>query len=159
MAFFDGIVAVGAFIGMKAIDEYVLPLMMQALADPEEAVVARVIASLSSLTSLALLPRLRLWDVFAVVQGFLYHPNAWIRQGAAGFVAAAARHLSQSDVWCILYPSVRTALRADVLALDEESILSALVPPVSFTLLQTLFATCVATNLHHAALTRHIAAG
>ncbi|WOO86061.1 Phosphoinositide 3-kinase regulatory subunit 4 [Vanrija pseudolonga] len=136
LAFFDGIVAVGAFIGIKAIDEYVLPLMMQALADPEEAVVARVIGSLSSLTSLGLLPRLRLWDVFAVVQGFLYHPNAWIRQGAAGFVAAAARHLSQTDVWCILYPSVRTALRADVLALDEESILSALVPPLSRATLQ-----------------------
>jgi phosphoinositide-3-kinase regulatory subunit 4 len=32
MAFFDGIVGVGAFIGMKAIEEYVLPLMLQALA-------------------------------------------------------------------------------------------------------------------------------
>ncbi|TXT04392.1 hypothetical protein VHUM_04159 [Vanrija humicola] len=136
LAFFDGIVAVGAFIGIKAIDEYVLPLMMQALADPEEAVVARVIGSLSSLTSLGLLPRLRLWDVFSVVQGFLYHPNTWIRQGAAGFVAAAARNLPQSDVWCILYPSVRTALRADVLTLDEASILSALVPPLSRATLQ-----------------------
>jgi phosphoinositide-3-kinase regulatory subunit 4 len=32
LAFFDGIVGVGAFIGMKAIEEYVLPLMVQALA-------------------------------------------------------------------------------------------------------------------------------
>lgn len=32
LAFFDGIVAVGAFIGIRAIDEYVLPLMLQALA-------------------------------------------------------------------------------------------------------------------------------
>lgn len=32
MAFFDGIVGVGAFIGIRAIEEYVLPLMLQALA-------------------------------------------------------------------------------------------------------------------------------
>jgi phosphoinositide-3-kinase regulatory subunit 4 len=32
LAFFDGIVGVGAFIGIRAIEEYVLPLMLQALA-------------------------------------------------------------------------------------------------------------------------------
>jgi len=50
-------------------------------ADAEEAVVARVISSLTSLASLGLLPRMRLWDVFFIVRGFLCHPNAWIRQG------------------------------------------------------------------------------
>lgn len=32
LAFFDGIVGVGAFIGLRAVEEYVLPLMFQALA-------------------------------------------------------------------------------------------------------------------------------
>ena len=32
LAFFDGIVGVGAFIGIRAVEEYVLPLMLQALA-------------------------------------------------------------------------------------------------------------------------------
>ena len=96
LAFFDGIVDVGAFIGIKAVEEYVLPLMLQALAgkclpqeklgdslfaDSEEAVVARVIASLTNLTSVGLLPRIKLWDVFFAVRGFLCHPNSWIRQG------------------------------------------------------------------------------
>lgn len=98
--------------------------------DPEEAVVARVISSLSSLTSLGLLPRMRLWDVFSVVHGFLYHPDSWIRQAAVGFVAAAARNLPASDVWCILYPTIRSALRSDIVTLDEDSILGALVAPV-----------------------------
>lgn len=73
---------------------------------------------------------MRLWDVFFSVQGFLYHPNSWIRQNAAGFVAAAARNLQPADVWCILYPSVRTTLRSDIVSLDEDSILGALLPPV-----------------------------
>jgi phosphoinositide-3-kinase regulatory subunit 4 len=49
--------------------------------DPEEAVVARVVLALTSLASLGLLPRMRLWDVFFAVRGFLCHPNSFIRQG------------------------------------------------------------------------------
>lgn len=113
-------------------------------ADAEEAVVARVISSLTSLASLGLLPRMRLWDVFFIVRGFLCHPNAWIRQGewslqeggqrlmqgTAGFIAAAARNLSQADVWCILYPSLRTLLHSDILEMDEEGIMVAVISPV-----------------------------
>ena len=106
-----------------------------------------MISSLTSLASLGLLPRIGLWDVFFAVRGFLCHSNSWIRQGdsqspffrfiadihkgTAGFVAAAARNLPPSDVWCILYPSVRTMLHADVLELDDDSIMAALVAPVS----------------------------
>ncbi|WWC85771.1 uncharacterized protein L201_000637 [Kwoniella dendrophila CBS 6074] len=131
LAFFDGIVGVGAFIGVRAIEEYVLPLMLQSLADPEEAVVARVIGSMTSLTSLGLLARMRLWDVFMAVKGFLVHPNLWIRQGTAGFIAAAARNLPPTDVWSILYPSIRSMLHSDIQQLDETSLLSALLPPLS----------------------------
>lgn len=92
---------------------------------------ARVIASLSSLASLGLLKRMYLWDVYNRVLGFLYHPNTWIRQSTAGFIAAAARNLPTSDVWCILYPSLRSSLRSDIVTLDEDSILNALSPPVS----------------------------
>ncbi|KAK4685355.1 phosphoinositide-3-kinase, regulatory subunit 4, partial [Tremellales sp. Uapishka_1] len=83
LAFFDGIVGVGAFIGIRAIEEYVLPLMLQALA------------------------------------------------GTAGFVASAARNLPPSDVWCILYPSVRTLLHSDVLEMEEAALLLAMVSPLS----------------------------
>lgn len=81
LAFFDGIVGVGAFIGLRAVEEYVLPLMLQALADTEEAVVAKVITSFTSLANLGLLSRMKLWDVFASVRGFVCHPDSWIRQG------------------------------------------------------------------------------
>ncbi|EIW67963.1 hypothetical protein TREMEDRAFT_44965 [Tremella mesenterica DSM 1558] len=136
LGFFDCIVGVGAFIGIRAIEEYVLPLMSQALADPEEAVVTAVIVSLTSLSSLGLLTRVKLWDICGTIRGFLVHPNAWIRQGTVGFIAAAARNLPPSDVWYMFYPAVRTMLQTDVLELDVESILAALVPPLSRASLQ-----------------------
>lgn len=92
---------------------------------------ARVIASLTTLAALGSLPRMRLWDVFFALRGLTLHPNSWIRQGSAGFIAATARHLPKTDVWCILYPLLRPLLAADVLELDESSILSALIPPLS----------------------------
>ena len=50
--------------------------------------------------------------------------------GAVGFIAAAARNLPTSDVWCIMYPTVRSLLYADVLELDEMTIMAALLEPV-----------------------------
>lgn len=50
--------------------------------------------------------------------------------GAAAFIAAAAKHLPSSDVWCILYPSLRHFLRSDVKVIDEQSLLTAMKPPV-----------------------------
>ncbi|OCF39322.1 VPS15 protein kinase [Kwoniella heveanensis CBS 569] len=131
IAFFDGIVDVGAFIGVRAIEEYALPLVLQSLADSEEAVIARVILSLTSLATLGLLSRMRLWDIFATVRGFLCHPNIWIRQGTAGLIAATARNLPQTDVWCILYPDLRPLLHSDIKEMDAQSLLAAVLPPLS----------------------------
>ncbi|KAF9007713.1 hypothetical protein BDZ89DRAFT_1144434 [Hymenopellis radicata] len=62
--------------------------------------------------------------------GFLYHPNVWVRQGVASFIASAAKHLPESDVWCIVYPSLRHFLRSDISTIDEQSLLAAMKPPV-----------------------------
>ncbi len=53
-----------------------------------------------------------------------------ISEAAAAFIASAAKHLPPSDVWCILYPSLRHLLRSDVRDVDERSLLIALKPPV-----------------------------
>lgn len=119
--------------------------------DVEETVVAKVLSALTSLCELGLFQKMRIWELMSHTLGFLYHPNVWIRQGerllslcmacivilltgAAAFIAAAAKHLPPSDVWCILYPSLRHFLRSDVKAIDEQNLLAVMKPPVrSFT--------------------------
>ncbi|OBZ66825.1 putative serine/threonine-protein kinase VPS15 [Grifola frondosa] len=130
-AFFDSIVDVAACAGGRSLEEYILPLMIQALSDVEESVVAKVLASLTSLCELGLFQKMRIWELMSATLGFLYHPNIWIRQGAAAFIASAAKHLPPSDVWCILYPSLKHFLRSDVRDVDEASLLSALKHPLS----------------------------
>lgn len=53
------------------------------------------------------------------------------RSGAAAFIASAAKHLPPSDVWCILYPSLKHFLRSDVRDVDEKSLLLAMKYPLS----------------------------
>ncbi|KAH7910911.1 hypothetical protein BJ138DRAFT_1126480 [Hygrophoropsis aurantiaca] len=130
-AFFESIVDVAACAGGRSLDEYILPLMIQALSDVEETVIARVLAALTSLCEVGLFQKMRIWELMSATLGFFYHPNVWIRQGAAAFIASAAKRLPMSDVWCILYPSLRHLLRSDIKDIDEQSLLTAMKPPLS----------------------------
>ncbi|KII91699.1 hypothetical protein PLICRDRAFT_51832 [Plicaturopsis crispa FD-325 SS-3] len=130
-AFFESIVDVAACAGGRSLEEYILPLMIQALSDVEETVVAKVLAALTSLCELGLFQKMRIWELMSATLGFLYHPNVWIRQGAAAFIAAAAKHLPSSDVWCILYPSLRHLLKSDLAVIDEQKLLIAMKGPLS----------------------------
>ncbi|KAF9516566.1 hypothetical protein BS47DRAFT_1371689 [Hydnum rufescens UP504] len=127
-AFFDSIVAVAACVGSRSLEEYILPLMIQALSDMEETVVAKVLNSLTSLAELGLFEKLRIWELMSAATGFLYHPNIWIREGAAAFISSSAKHLPVTDVWCILYPSLRPLLRSDIRAISEQSLLMTVKP-------------------------------
>lgn len=91
---------------------------------------------------------MRLWELMGATLGFLYHPNIWIRQstsfqlgghpslqlsslpGAAAFLASASKHLPSSDVWCILYPSLRHLLRSEIREIDEVTLLTTMKSPV-----------------------------
>ncbi|KAF8153240.1 hypothetical protein B0H34DRAFT_820167 [Crassisporium funariophilum] len=129
-AFFESIVDVAACAGGRSLEEYILPLMVQALSDVEESVVAKVLSALTSLCELGLFQKMRIWELMSATLGFIYHPNIWIRQGAAAFITSAGQHLPPSDIWCILYPSLRHFLKSDVVTIDEYSLLNAMKPPL-----------------------------
>lgn len=100
---------------------------------------------------------MRIWELMSATLPFLYHSNIWIRQGtvnpsivvwwefadartgAVAFLTSAAEHLPPSDIWCILYPSLRHYLTSDVAEIDAASVLRALKPPVSFPLVSMNF--------------------
>ena len=97
-AFFESIVDVAACAGGRSLEEYILPLMVQALSgtayvaltisvltsfvDVEESIVAKVLSALTSLCELGLFQKMRIWELMSATLGFIYHPNIWIRQGA-----------------------------------------------------------------------------
>lgn len=99
-------VGVAAVVGAKALEEYVLPLIVLSLAgwsfclfpsrklasgttdylsrrvlDPEEFVTVKVLETLTTLASRRLLAKSKTWELVQASTGFLCHPNIWIREG------------------------------------------------------------------------------
>lgn len=80
-AFFESIVGVAMFVGGRSLEEYILPLSLQALTDSEEFVVERVLGSLTSLAELGLLRKPKLKALAGTIIPLMCHPNAWVRYG------------------------------------------------------------------------------
>ncbi|GAA5934969.1 ubiquitin-binding serine/threonine protein kinase VPS15 [Sporobolomyces koalae] len=119
----DICVGVAEVVGAKALEEYVLPLIVLSLADPEEFVTVRTLETLTVLVQQRLLAKAKVWDLVQTTSGFLCHPNIWIREGTATFLATVSTLLQQTDRWCIFYPIVKRLLRADVKEVSALSLL------------------------------------
>ncbi|KAI9852318.1 MAG: Serine/threonine-protein kinase [Thelocarpon superellum] len=130
-AFFETIVGVAAFVGSISLEEYILPLMLQALTDPEEFVVEKVIRSLASMAELGLFQRLTLWELLDVVARFTMHPNIWIREAAASFIAAATGYLSPADQRSVMAPLLQPYLKTCLRTYSEAQLLDTLKKPLS----------------------------
>lgn len=132
-AFFETIVGIGAFMGSVSLEEFILPLMIQALTDTEEFVVQGALHSLAQLAGLGLLSKSRLWELVDVVARFSMHPNIWVRESAANFLSAAATYLSPADVKCILLPMLSPFLKTTIMPTDftELVLLDTLKKPLS----------------------------
>ncbi|KIW00464.1 hypothetical protein, variant [Verruconis gallopava] len=129
-AFFETIVGVATYVGGAPLEEYILPLMVQAMTDPEETVVERVLRSFSTIAQLGLFQRSTLWELTDIVARFTMHPNSCIREAATFFIASAARFLSVADRHGIVFPLIRVYLKTLPPELEELSLLDALKKPL-----------------------------
>ncbi|MBW0474452.1 hypothetical protein O181_014167 [Austropuccinia psidii MF-1] len=129
-AFFEHLVDIVKETGPFSVEEYILPMMMQALADSEEFVSVRVINALIEIVKRELLSEHKLWELIAAVMVVLSHPNSWIRRASAQLIVTVSQVLRTTDVWCILYPALRKFLRCDIEVLNEWSILTNLEAPI-----------------------------
>jgi phosphoinositide-3-kinase regulatory subunit 4 len=130
-AFFETIVGVATFLGGTSLEEFILPLMVQALTDSEEFVVQSVIHSFANMAELGLFQRSKIWELVDVVGRFTMHPNVWIREAAAMFLSASTLFLSSADNECIVLPLIRPYLKTSINDFSELSLLDNLKKPLS----------------------------
>jgi phosphoinositide-3-kinase regulatory subunit 4 len=129
-AFFETIVGVATFLGGTSLEEFILPLMVQALTDPEEFVVEKVLRSLANMAELGLFQRSKTWELVDVVGRFTMHPNIWIREAAAMFLSSATIFLSSADNQCIVLPLIRPYLKTAISDFSELDLLDMLKKPL-----------------------------
>ncbi|RKF83502.1 Serine/threonine-protein kinase ppk19 [Golovinomyces cichoracearum] len=130
-AFFETIVGVASFLGGSNLEEFILPLMVQALTDPEEFVVKSVLQSLADMAKLGLFQRSKLWRLIDMVARFCMHPNIWIKEAATMFVSSATQYLSMADCQCIVLPLIRPYLKSWIKDFTELGLLDNLKRPLS----------------------------
>lgn len=135
-AFFDNIVGVATYLGGTSLEEFILPLMVQALSDAEEFVVERVLRSLASMAELGLFQRSTTWELVDIIGRFTMHPNYWIRESAAMFLSASTKFLSKADNYCIILPLIRPYLKSAVRDFSELELLDNLKRPLSRSVLE-----------------------
>lgn len=130
-SFFETIVGVAVYVGSTNLEEFILPLMAQALIDPEDSVVEKVLRSLATMAKLGLLQRSRTWEVVDLVARFVIHPNTWIREAATDFLSASTSHLTAADCECIMKPLIQPYLKIAPRSFSETDLLDALKEPLS----------------------------
>ena len=130
-AFFRSIVGVASFLGGPSLEEFILPLMVQALTDPEDFVVHEVLSSFASMAELGLFQRSTTWEMVDIVARFMIHPNIWVSEAAVHFVVASTRYISLADRHCIISPLIQPYLKSAVVDFTEASLLDALKKPIA----------------------------
>lgn len=137
-AFFEAVVGVAAYVGSTSLEEFILPLMVQSMTDPEEFVVERVLRSLGSMAKLGLFQRSTTWDLLHIAVRFFIHPSIWVREAAVHFVVACTEFLSAADKHSIITPLIRPFLKTNIMDISEDQILDALKKPLPKTLYDML---------------------
>lgn len=131
-AFFDTIVGISAFLGSNTLEKFMLPLMVQAITDPEEHVVQGALHSLAELANLGLLTKPTYLELVGIIGRFTMHPNVWIRESAAEFISAGTRFLSPAYLRVQVLPQLTPYLKPHRLpAFSELGLLEALQKPLS----------------------------
>lgn len=138
-AFFEAVVGVAAYVGSTSLEQYILPLMIQSMTEPEEFVVEKVIRSVAAMADLGLFQRSTTWDLLHITIGFLVHPNIWIREAAVDFVVKSTKFLSVADIFSILTPLIRPFLKVNIVNFSEAELLEALKRPMSRNIYEMVF--------------------
>ncbi|KAI5285644.1 Serine/threonine-protein kinase [Ascosphaera aggregata] len=138
-AFFEVVVGVAAYVGTYSLEEFILPLMVQSLTDPEDFVVERVFRSFASLANLGLLQPPTTWDLLDIAVRFFVHPNLWVREAAVHFVVASTKYASRADRYSIILPIITPFLRTKIIIISEANILSNIVKPIPKTVWEMAF--------------------
>lgn len=129
-AFFRTVVGVAVYVGGPSLEDFILPLMLQALTDPHEFVVEQALRSLAGMAELGLLQRTTTWELIDTVGRFQLHPNMWIKEAACHFVSAATIFLSTADIKIFVAPLVKPYLKVPIGDITETELLDALKKPV-----------------------------
>lgn len=122
LAFVRAAPALAVHVGAVSMSQYLLPLLRQLVADPEEHVVVGVLKCYCELVKLGLVGKSASLELVRSVACLILHPNEWVRQGAVSVVVTVAQRLAQADAFCAVYPAIAPFLENEVVGFTWEAV-------------------------------------
>jgi len=95
-------------------------------------VIEKVLNALASLTELSLFSKVSVLDLAKTIVKLVVHPNAWVSNGAIGFLATSAKAIGPVDTQSLLYPVIRPFLICDISTVTEQKMLDHKQKPVVY---------------------------
>ncbi|KYQ92802.1 putative protein serine/threonine kinase [Tieghemostelium lacteum] len=131
-AFFENIVAVCTVVGAGSLESFIYPCILLALADEEEFVTEKALASLTELVALGLLRKNILLELLIKTSPMLLHPNNWIRYGVISLIIRICSSLSKADLHCYAKPKLSMFLQGEISDnINENNLFHLLEQPIS----------------------------
>lgn len=138
LAFLASILQIGPFIGALSFEQYLSPLLFQALGDHEPLVVLKVLEIFYSFLKERLINHADKFNVLSVYREvlsncvtLLLQPNEWIRQSVLNIIIVIAENLLEANKFCFLYPIIKSYLSYDVSSFTWDSLYPCLTKPLS----------------------------
>ena len=130
-AFFECIVGIATYVGRQNLEQYILPLMIGPLSDPEENVIEKALYALAGLAELGLFTKEIMINLLMYITPFLLHPNIWLRENAVGFVVACQKRMTHVDTLSQLMPILQPFMIVKLPIISEVTLYTALHKPLS----------------------------
>jgi len=132
-SFFEALVGIATYVGTSSLEQFILPVMVGSLTDPEAFVVEKVWRSLARMADLGLFQKSVTWELIGMAARFLVHPSSWVRESAAQFIVLSCKYISNADQNCLILPIIDPFMKTRITELTEDRILDNLKRPLTKT--------------------------
>lgn len=148
-SFFTHITGVALYLGTQSVEDFIMPLVLQFLADPEAAVVEKVLEALAKFANMGILNRTQMRELCEVCGIYLLHPNRWLRAAAVSYITMNLKWYDEVDMQCNILPLISPYLHATTTGFDQTMLLTQLRKPLSRVILETAVTWAVKSGSSH----------
>lgn len=114
MTLIETIPSVAILLGPITLEQYILPLLIQSLVDSEECIIISVLYGLKDLCKIGLTSKPVFYDLTSTVCPLVLHPNFTIRNVTIQLLYEISQQLTKAEIYCKLYPIIRSFFGFDV---------------------------------------------
>lgn len=138
LAFLSAVQDIGPFIGMISFEQYLLPLLIQSLEDPEQFVTLKILEILYNFVKNFVINPKCDFNALSIYKELLTNslhlillPNEWIRHSIISLILEINYNLLDADRYCFLYPFIKRFLIHDITTISWNTLYPNITKPLS----------------------------